>query len=93
MWHAVCRRLSGLGLYASLPGSGANQGIAMSAKQNPTLKLGARIDEGLMWAAPFRKDDVAGRNQVEIAIECGHGAGRPNTPPSIPTKSHRPKKR
>jgi polar amino acid transport system substrate-binding protein len=49
---------------------GGNTVVAWAAKQNPTLKLGARIDEGLMWAAPFRKDDVAGRNQVENAIEC-----------------------
>jgi polar amino acid transport system substrate-binding protein len=49
---------------------GGNTVVAWAAKQNPTLKLGAKIDEGLMWAAPFRKDDVAGRNQVENAIEC-----------------------
>ncbi|TXL81599.1 transporter substrate-binding domain-containing protein [Vineibacter terrae] len=49
---------------------GGNTVVAWAAKQNPTLKLGARIDEGLMWAAPFRKDDVAGRNLVENAIEC-----------------------
>lgn len=49
---------------------GGNTVVAWAAKQNPTLKLGAKIDEGLMWAAPFRKDDVAGRNQVENVIEC-----------------------
>ncbi len=49
---------------------GGNTVVAWAAKQNPTLKLGAKIDQGLVWAAPFRKDDVAGRNQVENAIEC-----------------------
>jgi polar amino acid transport system substrate-binding protein len=49
---------------------GGNTVVAWAAKQNPTLKLGAKIDEGLMWAAPFRKDDVAGRKVVENAIEC-----------------------
>lgn len=29
-----------------------------------------KIDEGLVWAAVFRKDDVAGRNTVDEAIEC-----------------------
>jgi polar amino acid transport system substrate-binding protein len=28
------------------------------------------IDEGLVWAAPFRKDDWALRNVVDAAIEC-----------------------
>jgi polar amino acid transport system substrate-binding protein len=49
---------------------GGNTVVAWAAKQNPTLKLGAKIDQGLVWAAPFRKDDVAGRNQVENAMEC-----------------------
>lgn len=29
-----------------------------------------KVDEGLVWAAVFRKDDVKTRNQVDEAIEC-----------------------
>jgi polar amino acid transport system substrate-binding protein len=49
---------------------GGNTVVAWAVKQNPQLKLGITVDQGLVWAVPFRKDDVAGRKEVEGALEC-----------------------
>lgn len=53
--------------FANLAG---NTAVAWAAKQNPTLKLSYTIKTGLVWAIPFRKDDVAMRNKVELVLEC-----------------------
>lgn len=55
--------------YANMTG---NTVAAWSVKQNPaTTKLSSYIvDTGLVWAVPFRKDDVAGRDQVSMALKC-----------------------
>jgi polar amino acid transport system substrate-binding protein len=40
-------------------------------KAKDQMKLATlKVDEGLVWGAAFRKDDVATRNAVEEAIEC-----------------------
>lgn len=40
-------------------------------KAKNQIKLATlKVDEGLVWGAAFRKDDVALRNQVEEALEC-----------------------
>ena len=40
-------------------------------RSNKQLKLvPLKVDQGLVWGAAFRKDDVALRNAVEEAIEC-----------------------
>ncbi len=40
-------------------------------KAKPRIKLATlKVDNGLVWAAAFRKDDAALRNAVEDAIEC-----------------------
>lgn len=40
-------------------------------KAKPRIKLATlKVDEGLVWGAAFRKDDVALRNAVEDALEC-----------------------
>lgn len=49
---------------------GGNTVVAWAVKQNPQLKLGMAIDQGLVWSVPFRKDDIAGRKEVEGALEC-----------------------
>lgn len=41
-----------------------------AAKQNPQVKTSYRIKTGLVWAIPFRNDDVAARNEVSMAIKC-----------------------
>lgn len=41
-----------------------------AAKQNPLLKTSYLIKTGLVWAIPFRKDDVEGRAKVSMAIKC-----------------------
>ena len=44
---------------------------AYAVKQLPQqTKLSYKIKSGTVWAIPFRKDDVKGRNQGEEAIEC-----------------------
>lgn len=53
--------------YANLAG---NTVVAFAATKNPMLKLSYTIKTGLVWALPFRKDDMALRNKVEDAIEC-----------------------
>ena len=48
-----------------------NTTAAYAVLQNKQLKLvPLKIDQGLVWGAAFRKDDVALRNAVEEAIEC-----------------------
>lgn len=40
-------------------------------KAKDQIKLATlKVDQGLVWAAAFRKDDVKLRNAVDIAIEC-----------------------
>src|SRR5437867_1219186 len=41
-----------------------------AVKSTPVLTLSYVIRTGLVWAVPFRKDDVAFRNQVDQVIEC-----------------------
>lgn len=41
-----------------------------AAKQNPLLKTTYLIKTGLVWAIPFRKDDVDGRAKVSMALKC-----------------------
>jgi polar amino acid transport system substrate-binding protein len=43
---------------------------AWAAKQNPRVKLSYEVETGLVWSLAFRKDDVAGRNAVDKAMEC-----------------------
>lgn len=47
-----------------------NTAAAWVVQKNPGLKLSYTIKTGLVWAIPFRKDDVAFRNQVEEVVEC-----------------------
>jgi len=51
---------------------GGNTVSAYAALRNPgkLLVTSLKIDEGLVWAAVFRKDDAATRNRVDEAIEC-----------------------
>lgn len=51
---------------------GGNTVSAYAALRNPgKLNLTTlKIDDGLVWAAVFRKDDVKTRNMVDEAIEC-----------------------
>lgn len=51
---------------------GGNTGAAYAALRNPgKLQLTTlNVDQGLVWAAVFRKDDPALRNAVDVAIEC-----------------------
>lgn len=53
--------------FANLAG---NTSSAWAVKRTPDLKLSFLIKTGLVWAIPFRKDDVAMRNQVEAVVEC-----------------------
>lgn len=53
--------------FANLAGNTAS---AWAAKKTPELKLSYLVKTGLVWAIPFRKDDVASRNQVEEVVEC-----------------------
>ena len=44
---------------------------AYAVKRNAQqLKLSYKIKLGTVWAIPFRKDDVKGRNAVEEVVEC-----------------------
>ena len=49
--------------------SGATS-AAWAAKKSPALKLSYEVPTGLVWGLAFRKDDVAGRDLVDKAIEC-----------------------
>ncbi|MBI4255087.1 MAG: transporter substrate-binding domain-containing protein [Candidatus Rokubacteria bacterium] len=53
--------------FANLAG---NTVQAWAVQKTPGLKLSYTITTGLVWAIPFRRDDVAMRNQVEEAVEC-----------------------
>jgi polar amino acid transport system substrate-binding protein len=53
--------------YAILLG---NTAAAWAVKNNPALKLSLVQSTGLVFAVPVRKDNVALRDQIEIAIEC-----------------------
>lgn len=53
--------------FANLAG---NTVQAWAVQKTPGLKLSYTIKTGLVWAIPFRRDDVAMRNQVEEAVEC-----------------------
>lgn len=47
-----------------------NTVAAWAVKQTPGIKLSYTIKTGRVFAIPFRKDDVALRNQVEEVVEC-----------------------
>lgn len=51
---------------------GGNTVAAYAATRNPgkLVLTSLTIDQGLVWAAVFRKDDNALRNAVDMAIEC-----------------------
>ena len=51
---------------------GGNTVSAYAALRNPgkLLVTSLSVDQGLVWAAVFRKDDAALRNAVDMAIEC-----------------------
>ncbi|MBI5629180.1 MAG: transporter substrate-binding domain-containing protein [Candidatus Rokubacteria bacterium] len=53
--------------FANLAG---NTAVAWAVQKTPGLKLSYTIKTGLVFAIPFRKDDVALRNQVEDVLEC-----------------------
>lgn len=53
--------------FANLAG---NTVAAWAVKRTPGIRLSYTIKTGRVFAIPFRKDDVALRNQVEEAIEC-----------------------
>ena len=53
--------------YANVAG---NTAAAWAAKNNPAIKLSYLYSTGLVWATPVRKDNVALRNKLELAIEC-----------------------
>ena len=43
---------------------------AWAAKQNPRIDLSYEYPTGLVWAFPFRKDDVETRNKIDAVLEC-----------------------
>jgi polar amino acid transport system substrate-binding protein len=47
-----------------------NTAAAWAAKNNPALKLSLVESTGLVFAVPMRKDNVALRDKIEVAIEC-----------------------
>lgn len=53
--------------YANVAGNTAS---AWAVKNNPAIKLSYLYSTGLVWATPVRKDNVALRNKLELAIEC-----------------------
>src|SRR6201988_1866053 len=53
--------------YANVAG---NTAAAWAVKNNPAIKLSYLYSTGLVWATPVRKDNVALRNKLELAIEC-----------------------
>lgn len=52
---------------ANLAGNTVSQ---WAAKQNSQVKTSYRIKTGLVWALPFRNDDVAARNEVSMVLKC-----------------------
>jgi polar amino acid transport system substrate-binding protein len=53
--------------YANVAG---NTVSAWAVKNNPQLDLSYLHSTGLVWSAPFRKDNVELRDEVEVIIEC-----------------------
>lgn len=53
--------------YANVAGNTAS---AWAVKNNPAIKLSYLYSTGLVWATPVRKDNIALRDKLEIAIEC-----------------------
>lgn len=53
--------------FANLAG---NTAAAWAVQKTPGLRLSYLVRTGAVWAVPFRRDDLAMRNQVENAIEC-----------------------
>ena len=52
-------------------GLSGNTTAAYAVLQNKQIALSKlKVDQGLVWGAAFRKEDVALRNQVEEALEC-----------------------
>ena len=47
-----------------------NTVAAWAAKQNPLIKTSLLVPTGLVWAIPFRKDDVENRNKISMVIKC-----------------------
>ena len=47
-----------------------NTVAAWAASKNPAIKLSYLFSTGKVWGMPFRKEDVALRNKVELVIEC-----------------------
>jgi polar amino acid transport system substrate-binding protein len=47
-----------------------NTVAAWAAKQNPMIKTSLLVPTGLVWAIPFRKDDVENRDKVSMVIKC-----------------------
>ncbi|WP_138467730.1 transporter substrate-binding domain-containing protein [Poseidonocella sp. HB161398] len=52
---------------ANLAGATAS---AWAAKQNPRIDLSYEYPTGLVWAFPFRKDDIATRDKIDAVLEC-----------------------
>lgn len=47
-----------------------NTVAAWAAKQNPLIKTSLLVPTGLVWAIPFRKDDVENRDRISMVIKC-----------------------
>lgn len=47
-----------------------NTVAAWAAKQNPMIKTSLLVPTGLVWAIPFRKDDVENRDKISMVIKC-----------------------
>jgi ABC-type amino acid transport substrate-binding protein len=47
-----------------------NTVAAWAAKQNPLIKTSLLVPTGLVWAIPFRKDDVENRDKISMVIKC-----------------------
>lgn len=53
--------------FANVAGNTSTQ---WAVQKTPGLKASYTIKTGLVWAIPFRRDDAATRNQVEVVVEC-----------------------
>jgi polar amino acid transport system substrate-binding protein len=53
--------------YANVAGNTAS---AWAVKNNPAIKLSYLHTTGLVWSIPVRKDNVALRDKLDLAIEC-----------------------
>ena len=47
-----------------------NTVVQYAAKQNPMIKTTYLYKTGQVWAIPFRKDDVEGRNRISMVVKC-----------------------